>query len=129
MELTQELADELADKALALRVAVGAFRHDFFPVLTPEQREGLLNLSIALGDQVDHLTVVAVQLTLAGVREAIDDLGKVTTLVNRAVAHMSDLRKILTIATSLVDLGAAIVARDPGAAVAALQKTAASAQA
>jgi len=43
--------------------------------------------------------------------------------VNDAVAHLGDVRKVLTVATSLVGLGAAIASKDPGIVLAALNDT------
>jgi len=123
-DLTQEQADQLADDTLALRIAVNKFRGRFFDTLTPEQRDGLLSLSLRLGDEVDHLTAVATRLTLAKVQEAIGHIREITGQVNEAAAHLSDLSKMITIAASLVDLGAAIASENPGAVMLALRNTA-----
>jgi len=120
-ELTAEQADELADATLRLKIAVGSFRNCFFNTLTPEQRDGLRSLTICLGDEVDHLTAVAIQLTLVDLRGTLTSLGEVTTGVNQAVAHLTNVGKVVTVATSLVDLGAAIASANPGAVLSAVQ--------
>lgn len=127
-ELTQEQADQLADDALNLRMAVSTFRNHWFQTLTPRQRDGLQALFVALGDDVDHLTVVATKLTLVGLQETLRHLREVTNGVNQAVAHLADWRKAITIATSLVDLGAAIASGDPVGVLSAVQSTVKSVQ-
>jgi hypothetical protein len=127
--LTVEQADELANQALSLKKAVGEFRNQFFDVLTPEHRDGMQTLAIELGNEVDHLTAVAIKLSLVDLQGALCHLSKITNGVNKAVAHLSDLRKVITVATALVDLGAAIAAADPRAVLAALRNTATSIEA
>src|SRR5690349_15568430 len=107
-ELTLAQADELADQALSLKVAVGEFRNRFFDALTPEHRDGLRALHVELGDQVDHLTAVAIQLTLIELEGTLIQLREITSGVKKAVEHLSEVRKVITIATALVDLGAAL---------------------
>jgi hypothetical protein len=128
-ELTVELADELADQALGLKRAVGNFRVRFFDTLTPEQRDGLRTLTMELGDEVDHLTAVAIKLSLADLHGALAHLRDVTSGVNNAVAHLNEVRRIITVATALVDLGAAIASASPGGVLSALQDTVSALQA
>jgi hypothetical protein len=122
-ELTQEQADQLADDALNLKMAVNAFRNQWFQTLTPGQRDGLQALFVTLGDDVDHLTVVATKLTLVGLQETLRHLREVTNGVNQAVAHLADWRKAITIATALVDLGTAIASGDPSRVLSAVEGT------
>jgi cell division protein ZapA (FtsZ GTPase activity inhibitor) len=119
--LTAEQEDELADRALELKQAVGEFRNRFFESLTPGQRDGLQTLRVQLGDEVDHLTAVAIQLSLADLQKTLGHLKDITTGVNNAVAHLSEIRKVITIAAALVDLGTAIAAGNPGQALGAFE--------
>ena len=119
--LTAEQEDELADRALELKQAVGEFRNRFFESLTPGQRDGLQTLRVQLGDEVDHLTAVAIQLSLADLQKTLGHLRDITTGVNNAVAHLSEIRKVITIATAMVDLGTAIAAGNPGQALGAFE--------
>ena len=122
-QMTQQQADQLADQRLALKVAMGNFRNTFFDTLTPDQRDGLRNFCNLLGDEVDHLTNVAIQLSLADLQGSILQLGDITTGVNKAVDHLADLRKVLTVATSLVNLGVAVASGKPSTVLSALQST------
>jgi cell division protein ZapA (FtsZ GTPase activity inhibitor) len=128
-ELTAAQADELANQALSLKSAVGDFRNRFFDTLTPEQRDGLRTLAMELGDEVDHLTAVAIELSLVEVQGALAHLRDVTSAVNNAVAHLNEVRRIITVATALVDLGAAIASASPGGVLSALQDTVSALQA
>jgi len=121
--MTPNLIDALADQALKLKIAVGDFRNTFFDTLTQAQRDGLRTLANQLGDEVDHLTAVAIRLSLDDLKDALSHLTGITAGVNDAVAHLGDVRKVLTVATSLVGLGAAIASKDPGIVLAALNDT------
>lgn len=121
--MTPNLIDALADQALKLKIAVGDFRNTFFDTLTQAQRDGLRTLANQLGDEVDHLTAVAIRLSLDDLKDALSHLTGITAGVNDAVAHLGDVRKVLTVATSLVGLGAAIASKDPGTVLAALNDT------
>jgi hypothetical protein len=128
-ELTVEQSDELANQALSLKIAVGEFRDRFFDTLTPAQRDGLRTLAMELGNEVDHLTAVAIELSLVDLQGTIAHLRGITSGVNDAVAHLSEVRKVITVATALVDLGAAIASANPSAVLSALRDTATSLQA
>jgi hypothetical protein len=121
--LTQQEADALADRANDLKKAVNAFRNQWFETLTPGLRDGLRNLSIVLGDEANDLTVVATRLTLVQLHEALANLRSITDGVNEAADRLSEVSKVMTIATSLVDLGTAIVSADPGAVLSAALST------
>jgi hypothetical protein len=122
-DLTVQQADELANQALSLKVAVGKFRNRFFDILTPEQRDGLRTLATELGDEVDHLTAVAIKLSLADLQETLAHLRNITNGVNSVVAHMGNLRKVLTVATALASFGAAITLTSPDTMLSALKDT------
>jgi len=122
-ELTVEQAEQLANQALSLKKAVGEFRNRFFDTLTPPQRDGLRTLAIALGDEVDHLTAVAIKLSLDDLQDTLAHLREITSGVNDAVAHLNEVRKIITVATALVGLGAAITSADPGGVLSAFNDT------
>jgi cell division protein ZapA (FtsZ GTPase activity inhibitor) len=127
-ELTVEQSDELANQALSLKRAVGDFRNRFFDTLTPEQRDGLRTLAMELGNEVDHLTAVAIKLSLVDLQGALAHLREITSGVNNAVAHLSEVRKVITVATALVGLGAAIASVSPSAVLSALRDTVTSIQ-
>jgi cell division protein ZapA (FtsZ GTPase activity inhibitor) len=122
-DLTLDQADELANQALSLKKAVGAFRNTFFGTLTHDQRDGLRTLATELGDEVDHLTAVAIRLSLADLQQSLSHLRDITAGVNDTVAHLGNVRKVLTVATSLIDLGAAMVSANPAAVLPALNNT------
>jgi cell division protein ZapA (FtsZ GTPase activity inhibitor) len=82
-----------------------------------------------LGNEVDHLTAVAIKLSLVDLQGTLAHLRDITSGVNNAVAHLNEVRRIITVATALVDLGAAIASADPSGVLSALKDTATSLQA
>ena len=121
--MTPISTDALADEFLKLKMAVGEFRNTCFDTLTPAQRDGLKTLASQLGDEVDHLTAMAIQQSLADLQDTFSHLKGVTAGVNDAVAHLGEVRKVLTVAAALVSLGAAVASKDPGTVFAALKDT------
>jgi hypothetical protein len=119
-EMTQELVDQLVQQKLDLKIAVGEFRRHFFNTLTTAQREGLQALRVALGDDIDHLNAVAIQLSLEQLQGSLTHLGDITKGVNEAVVHLRETQKVLTVANALIDLGAAIASGDPAKVLAGI---------
>lgn len=124
-QMTPDQADELANAALNLKKAVGAFRNTFFATLTEDQREDLQSLAAELGDETDHLTAVAIKLSLADLQQSLTHLRDIAKGVNGAVAHLGELRKVLTVTASLISLGSAIATGDPAGVLSALSSTSA----
>ena len=87
-----------------------------------------VSYGIELGDEVDHLTAVAIKLSLADLQSALGNLRHITNGLKDAVAHLGEIRKVITVATALVDLGAAIASASPSAVLGAFENTVTSLQ-
>ena len=58
----RDRVEALAVQTLELKCALGEFRATYYDQLTPAQRAHLAAVSAELGDEVDHLTVMAAGL-------------------------------------------------------------------
>jgi hypothetical protein len=122
-QLTQDQARTIAEEFFEVAKAVGDFRFAHFDALTQQQHAVLHNLQQQLSSQSNHFTAEAIQLTLDDLQPTLEHLGAVTQQVNDAVTTLNDVRKVITIATSFVSLGAAIASGSPGTIASAVQDT------
>ncbi len=122
-QLTQDQARALAEGFLAVSKAVGDFRLANFSLLTPDQQAALRDLQQQLSNQSLHFTAVAIQITLDDLQGTLERIGQVTAQVNQAVTNLNDIRRVITVATSFVGLGAAIASGNPGTIATAVQGT------
>jgi hypothetical protein len=122
-KLTQDQARGLAENFFEISKAIGDYRFAHFDDLTPDQRNTLHSLRQRLSDQSNHFTAAAIEITLNDLRPTLDRINQVTSQVNEAITALNDIRRVITIATNVVDLGAAIASGNPGAIASAIQDT------
>jgi septal ring factor EnvC (AmiA/AmiB activator) len=122
-ELTEDQVRTLADGFFAASQAVGEFRLAHFTENTMEEQAQLRTLQNALRQQSIELTADAIRETLERLKPTLEHIGAVTKQVNEAVAKLKEVRQVITIATSFVNLGGAIVTGNPAAIAAALGST------
>ena len=121
--LTQNQARTLAEDFFEISKAVGDYRFQHFDDLTPDQLNALHNLQQQLSNQSNHFTAVAIQITLDDLQPTLDRINQITEQVNQAVTTLNDIRRVITITTSVVSLGAAIASGSPGTIASAIQDT------
>jgi hypothetical protein len=122
-ELTQDEARQLAQEFFEVSKNVGDFRFDHFDRLTPQQNVALQNLQHQLSTQSNQLTALAISIGLDDLEPTLDRIQEVTDGVNQAVTTLNDIRKVISIATTFVSLGAAIASGSPSTIASAIQDT------
>lgn len=120
-KLTQDQARGLADSFFEISKAVGDYRFAHFDDSTLDQRKALHSLQQQLSNQSNHFTAEAVEITLDDLRPTLDRIHQITGQVNKAIRTLDDIRAVITIATNVVSLGAAIASGDPAAIASAIQ--------
>lgn len=120
-KLTQDQARALADGFFEISKAVGDYRFAHFDDLEPDQLNALHSLQQQLSNQSNHFTAVAIEITLDDLQPALDRIGHITVEVNKAVKTLNDIRRVITIATNMVTLGAAIASGNPTTIASAIQ--------
>jgi|SRR5215469_15294928 len=121
--LTQDEARQLAQEFFEVSKNVGDFRFDHFDRLTPQQNIALQNLQHQLSTQSNQLTALAISIGLDDLEPTLDRIQEVTDDVNQAVTTLNDIRRVISIATTFVSLGAAIASGSPTTIASAIQDT------
>jgi hypothetical protein len=121
--LTQDQARALAEDFFEISKAVGDYRFRHFDDLTPDQLNALHSLQQQLSNQSNHFTAVAIQITLDDLQPTLDKINQITGQVNQAITTLNNIRRVITIATSIVSLGAAFASGSPGTIASAIQDT------
>jgi hypothetical protein len=127
--LTQAQARSLAEDFFEISKAVGDYRFAHFDDLTPDQLNALHRLQQQLSNQSNHFTAVAIEITLDDLQPTLARINQITGQVTTAVTTLNDIRRVISIATSIVSLGAAIASGSPATIAAAIQDTVQSVQA
>jgi hypothetical protein len=127
--LTQAQARSLAEDFFEISKAVGDYRFAHFDDLTPDQLNALHSLQQQLSNQSNHFTAVAIEITLDDLQPTLARINQITGQVTTAVTTLNDIRRVISIATSIVSLGAAIASGSPATIAAAIQDTVQSVQA
>jgi len=118
--LNQDQARAIAEDFFEVSKGVGDFRFAHFGDLSSDQQAALQSLQQQLSNQSIHFTAVAIQLAIDDLQPTLAQIGSVTQDVNDAVTHLDDVRRIISIATTFVSLGAAIASGSPGTIVSAV---------
>lgn len=121
--LTQDQARQLAQEFFEISKGVGDFRFDHFDSLIPEQNNALQNLQHQLSSQSNQFTALAISIGLDDLQPTLDRINQVTDDVNQAVTRLDDIRRVISIATTFVSLGAAIASGSPTTIASAIQDT------
>jgi DNA-binding FrmR family transcriptional regulator len=124
--LTQAQARSLAEDFFEISKAVGDYRFAHFDDLTPDQLNALHSLQQQLSNQSNHFT--AVEITLDDLQPTLARINQITGQVTTAVTTLNDIRRVISIATSIVSLGAALASGSPATIAAAIQDTVQSVQ-
>jgi hypothetical protein len=117
-----------ADEAIALAKsynqsgnAVGQFRLKYWDQMSDEQRLVLGNIANSLFDHSQDLTTYAAGKILDDTQSSLDQIQKATAQANQVIQRINGVKKVITIGTALVSLGAAIYSENPSGIANALQ--------
>jgi hypothetical protein len=114
-------ANALANLFYSLSQALDNFRlGDFNPPLSGDNAASLKAEAQALDDRAHEFTAQAIGATLQTIQA---DLAKIKDVTNQAIHQLgvlNDVSKVISIATSALSLGTAIVSGDPLAIVGAV---------
>ena len=121
--LSEDQARTLANEFLQSAAAISDFRSREFATLTPEGVLALKSLELKLSNQSDDMTATAIQDTLDNLDQTVKRITKTTTAARAAIATLQDIGKAVTIGASLIALGTAIAAGNPGGILTAIQNT------
>src|SRR5579864_3085523 len=117
-----------ADEAIALAKsynesgnAIGQFRLKYWDQMSDEQRLVLGNIANSLFDHSQDLTTYAAGKILDDTQASLAQIQKATAQANQVIQRINGIRKVITIGTALVSLGAAIYTENPSGIASALE--------
>jgi hypothetical protein len=117
-----EEAGELADLFNDLSQTVDEFRlADHDPPLTPDQLARLKDEAQALENRAQHFTAESIGATLESIQADLANIKNVTAEANAQLGHLNTVADVISIATSVLSLGTAIAAGNPGSIIAAAE--------
>jgi len=114
-------AGKMADLFNDLSQALDDYRlADHVPPLSTDQLARLKDEAQALEDRAYYFTAEAIGTTLQSIQSDLDNIEAVTAKAKTQVGVLDDVSKIISIATSALNLGTAIAAGNPASILAAL---------
>ena len=114
-------ANALADRFYAASAALDSFRLSFTPPLPLAEQQRLRDESNALTTRAHYFTAQAVGATLAAIQGSLAGIHATTDQAIAQLQHLRDVDKAINLATSLLTLGTALAAGDPGTVLSAAQ--------
>ena len=121
MPLTANDAFELARNFREVAKQVGDTRTGKWDTLTPDQRQTLENEEWDLLSSSMSMRTKAVGIVLEGAKTSLAKIVRVTDHARKAIKTLENVREVISIASAVVTLAAAILSKDPQAIAKASQ--------
>ena len=111
--LTSEQVSSIADSLKNIATAIGDYYMDKYDSLSLLQRTTLKNNQDKLLQQADSLYTESATLVLNDVRTSLTAINSVTDEIHRSYKDLQDIQKAIDIAASVLNLGSAILSKNP----------------
>lgn len=118
--ITAQAAIELAKLFKESAIVVGQFQLSNWDQLSKTERRNLTDTEYTLLDHSQNLVTYAVGRMLDDAQASLNQIKQATASANTAIRTITNVKKALAIATSLVTLGAAIYTANPSGIAAAV---------
>ncbi|MGD0537753.1 MAG: hypothetical protein ABSC03_08920 [Verrucomicrobiota bacterium] len=112
-QITSEDALDLARLFKESALGLGQFQLDHWNNLSEGQRRDLTDQEYTLLDHSQNLVTYAVGVMLDEAQASLDDIREATVKANQAIQTVTNIKKVMEIATALITLGAAIYSANP----------------
>jgi len=113
-KISSDDAIELAKQFKESAIVLGQFQLDRWDNLSKAERRNLTDVEYTLLDHSQNLVTYAVGKRLDDAEASLQDIKNATAQANATVKTIKDIKKVITIATALVTLGATIYTANPG---------------
>lgn len=113
MKLTKEEARQLAKSFRDISVSLGDFRFDNWANLSEKERKTIEDTEWKLLNYSSDFTTQAVGLILDDAKGSLKSLQQAVAKAKESVAKIKVVKNIIIIAVSIMELGAAVAAKDP----------------
>lgn len=115
--LTPEQARELANTFLQIAQSIGDFELQKWDDFTPSQHADFSYLHAKILRNAQDFLAFSTTLIMNSAEEDLIKLGEVVTQMTSVIKQLQDVQKAIDIADAVVQLGGAIISRDPQAIV------------
>ena len=112
-QLTSGQVNELADYFLAMAQALGDYRQQNIDHLLGPNNQEIKELQAAIRKYADDLYTLSASLVLDDVQESLAAIGEITNQIKSTYAELKDVQKAINIASSVINLGKAILEKNP----------------
>jgi ABC-type thiamine transport system ATPase subunit len=119
--LTADQANQLAAHYSGVADALGKYRSDNWNTLSEAQRERLRVARNKVRNQSTELVKLALQLRLDDLKVTLTRIKQATDKMKTAIQHLHNVEKAIKIATALVTLAGALIAKNPVAIAEAIE--------
>ena len=116
-KLTSKQVNEMANNFLVLAQSIGEYRYNNFDSLTKNQNKILRESHKRTLDYSDDLYTISATLVMDNVTDSLTKLELITRKIKKSYKPLEDVQKAITIATSVVTLGASIFSLNPQAII------------
>lgn len=113
--LTAAQAGQLADYFHQLAQFTGDYIQANKEGLTDDKRNALYDLQFKLLKHSGEINAQAATLVVEEAEQSLEAMDAITAEVKATLKKLADIQKVINIATSLVNLGTAILSKDPRA--------------
>lgn len=113
--LNSKQTNELAKMFLAYAQAIGDYRYKNYALLTKAQNKRLREYHKRTLDYSDNLFTMSTNLVMDDVESSLTKLISITVEMDKSYKSLQNVKKAISIATSIVTLGASIFSLSPEA--------------
>lgn len=120
MKMTTDDAKELAKSFREISVSLGNYKFGNWSNLTEKDRSSIENMEWTLLNYSSDFITQAVGLLLDDATASLTNIQQATAKAKQAIAKIKTVKKVIVISTSVIELAAAIVTKNPVAIATAL---------
>jgi hypothetical protein len=111
--LTPQQANDLANHFKTMGAAVGDYKRQNFDRLSKQQIQGISELHGTILNYANEMYTLSAILVIDDVEASLASISEVTNRMNSTYQTLKDIQKVINIAGAVVNLGKAIVDRNP----------------
>jgi len=121
MKLTADDAKELARWFRELSVTLGNYRFSNWSKLSEEERAVIESKEWTLLNYSSDFITQAVWIILDDAQGSFEKLRQATAEAKKAISNIQTIKQVISIATSVIELAAAVMTKNPATIVTAIE--------
>jgi len=121
MKLTADDAKELARWFRELSVTLGNYRFNNWSKLSEKERSAIESMEWTLLNYSSDFITQAVWIILDDAQGSFEKLRQATAEAKKAISNIQTIKQVISIATSVIELAAAVMTKNPATIVTAIE--------